>query len=742
MQKYLGTRIDGFDGGGVSLAELRAQALRYLTLTLAVSAWALNLIMPALMNNADTTREYFLASLWLIATTGFGWIVSRFNVTLAGTIVASATTTLVAIAVLQQHSSAVLNLLALVVMAVVAVSGPRHGFAWAMIASLVALVAQGPTGLAESEALVVTLTLIWGSAFAAWLGFRPVYVAAEWAWSNYSESARLSQELRIRQGELVGMVKSLTDAYDRLEKQDVALQSAVAAAEHARSLKAEFAAAISHELRTPINLILGVSEMMRDTSDHARAEVLPASVHEDIEVIYRNAYHISHLIDDILDLSQVDADRMGLHKEPVDLADVIGRATLVVSSLFERKGLYLRVSVPHDLPVLRADPIRVRQVLINLLSNATRFTDVGGVTVSATVTDRDVVISVADTGVGMPSDALPHVFEEFQQVGQMGACTNIGITGSGLGLTISKRIVELHGGSIWVQSEVGEGSTFSFSLPFAEAIVAGFGDPHFHAFLPRANDSQARVLAVLGEDPQAVRLLRRYLDDYEIVVADSREQLRRNAQESRLEAVVVTASDSLGAVHQVRADFPTLPVVYCPIRTTRTLARETGVADYLVKPVTAEQLEAALRRLHRRIRTVLVVDDDKDMRRMLGRMVCFGARTRTVFEAANGADALRCVHDAQPDVILLDLLMPELDGYGFLRALRAHKSPKRQSVIVVTAKGYEPEVVLADELVITRGEGLTVGEFTRALRASLSAMVRPVPGSGRTVGAPPEGLLW
>jgi signal transduction histidine kinase/DNA-binding response OmpR family regulator len=737
MHGQIGAKRIGSHEAALDLAGLRSEALHYLTIVPAGLAWGFNLVMPIITSNADATEQYFLDSLALIAIAVCGGIVLRYSVTLAGILVASSTTVLIALASVQQHNAAVLGLLALVVVAMVAVSGPRHGFAWAMITSLVAMLVRGPTGTASFEVTAVTLTLIWGSAFAAWLGFRPVYLAIEWAWSNYAESMRLSRELRVRQGELVQLVSSLSQAYDRLEKQDAALQRAVAAAEQARHLKSEFAAAISHELRTPLNLILGVSELMMKPPTHGRGESIPPSVREDLEVIYRNAYHISHLIDDVLDLSQVDAHRMGLQKEPADLADVVERAAAVVRTLFERKGLYLRVLLSDHLPILRADSIRLRQVLINLLSNATRFTDVGGVTISVNAGEREVVISVADTGVGIPTSDVPHVFEEFHQLGP--AAARLG--GSGLGLTISKRIVELHGGSIWVQSVVGQGCTFSFSLPTAESVIASSDDLDMHGLTRATSDRQARTVAVYSDDPRAARLLERYLDDYQVLVARTPDQSGFEAPESGADAFVVTTPGSLGTVRRLRSDFRGTPVMYCPIRTSRALAREAGVTDYLVKPVAAEQLERAMGRLDRRIRSVLIVDDDPEMRQLLRRMVCSGGSDRTVVEAADGDEALRSIREALPDVVLLDLVMPERDGYAFIRAIRSDKHRRRPPVIVVTAKGREREAVVADELVITREPGLTVGEFTRALRAGLNALVTPALGPNATVERREQRLL-
>jgi CheY-like chemotaxis protein len=220
------------------------------------------------------------------------------------------------------------------------------------------------------------------------------------------------------------------------------------------------------------------------------------------------------------------------------------------------------------------------------------------------------------------------------------------------------------------------------------------------------------------------------------VTARTLDQVRHEALRRRLDAVVITTPNSLDNARRLRSDLPSIPIITCAIRTPHTLAREAGVAEYLLKPVTSDQLEAALRRLRRRIQTILVVDDDPEMRRMLSRMAQLGRRNRTVAEAADGVEALRYVRTAAPDVVLLDLLMPRMDGYGFLKSLRAEKALKRLPVIVITAKSHEREAVVADELVITRESGLSVAEFTQALRASLNTFINPFENLERNVGVP------
>src|SRR5262249_22616907 len=229
-----------------------------------------------------------------------------------------------------------------------------------------------------------------------------------------------TDDLRDREAELSRVAKSLREACIRLEEMNAELERAQRAAEDARRLKSEFAATISHELRTPLNLIIGFSEMMMNAPVAYAGQRLPESYRRDLEAIYRNAGQISRLIDDVLDLSQIDAQRMALERSNVSLRQIVDEATSTVALLLEHLGLCLTVHVSPDLPALYVDPTRIRQILINFLNNAARFTDRGGITVRATADEYEVVVAVTDTGVGIPPEDLPYVFEEFHQVGDSG----------------------------------------------------------------------------------------------------------------------------------------------------------------------------------------------------------------------------------------------------------------------------------------------------------------------------------
>ncbi|MGH2458986.1 MAG: sensor histidine kinase [Chloroflexota bacterium] len=321
--------------------------------------------------------------------------------------------------------------------------------------------------LADVQTIVI---LSWANVVAAWLAAQPTRVALRWSWLEYRRADREADQARRRQAELTRVVKSLNVAQDRLEMMNRELERARRAADEARRLKADFAATVSHELRTPLNLIIGFSELLAAGTEGSPSPPDLSAIQRDVDPIYRNARYLSSLIDDILDLAQIDAARMGLIRESVDLATLIRDAAATVEPFFRRKNLDLFLDVPEGLPNVVADRDRLRQVLVNLLSNAARFTDHGGVRMTASADERHVTIGVSDTGLGIPAVELPHVFEEFRQ-GTGASGRPLGH--SGLGLSISKRIVEMHSGTMWVESEVEQGTTFFFTLPRQESVVSG-----------------------------------------------------------------------------------------------------------------------------------------------------------------------------------------------------------------------------------------------------------------------------
>ena len=704
------------------LDDLRGEILRWVV----GCCWAVAGALVAYLALVSFTpfAENWLIALALLAIGLLAWRVATVSLRVGATMLTVGLTLSIGAALYLYPASPVACSLSVVVIVANVLIGPRTGLAAALAVTVVILATlHHREGLVAGDVAVMAVFLIWANAILAWLGSQPLYTALHWAWSSFVQAQEKIEQLRDSRGELGRLSKSLQEACIRLEQLNAELDRARRAAEEARRQKADFATAVSHELRTPLNLVIGFSEMMITNPESSYGERLPETYREDVEAIYRSASHISHLVDDILDLSQIEAHRMGLHKERVSLVRIVDEAVATIGSLFRDKGLFLRVSLPPDLPLVYVDPTRVRQVLLNLLSNAARFTDDGGVTVTARPNEREVVVSVADTGVGVSEEDLPLVFQEFRQLG--GFRRHKG--GSGLGLAVSKRFIELHGGNMWVETEQDQGTTFHFTVPVDEtAVISSLeGEASTWARLGAAGERE-KVLAVLDSttDREATRIFQRYLDRFCVVGVKHLREAHQLAKEGKLHALLVTGCACTHRLAQrAKAEFPQLPMAFCSLSGIGTPAREMGVRAYLVKPVVRRQLQATLRRLGSRVRSVLVVDDDPEMLRLLTQMLRACSRHYQVWQAKGGAEALKALRQARPDAVLLDLIMPEVDGHAVLHGMRHDERLRDVPVVVITARDYEEQVVKIDALGVTRAGGLSVGEGSRCLKACLDSLL-------------------
>lgn len=335
---------------------------------------------------------------------------------------------------------------------VVAVWGVE--WVWIVHSPLIGAQTPGLWTLLVQQALV---------ALVAWQSSMGLHNALQSAEVSADEARHHAEEARTHRAEVQKTLKSLNLAHYQLERAHTELYHARRIADAALRFKREFAAQISHELRTSLNLILGFSETIA-FSQHAYGTRLPDAYLRDVTEIHRNSRHLLALIDDVLDLSKLETGRMGLHREPVDVNAVVREATDIVRPLIDAKGLDLALDLSLSLPTLLLDRGRIRQILLNLLSNAAQVTAHGGITVCVGVWEQELRVQVRDTGPGIPPDELERVFEEFHQLERR--------TGSaGLGLPVSKQIVHLHGGRMWAESEVGVGSTFAFAFPLEKSIA-------------------------------------------------------------------------------------------------------------------------------------------------------------------------------------------------------------------------------------------------------------------------------
>jgi GAF domain-containing protein/CheY-like chemotaxis protein len=460
-------------------------------------------------------------------------------------------------------------------------------------------------------------------------------------------------------------------------------------------LKSQFLANMSHELRTPLNSIIGFSRVILKGIDGPLTDLQ----RQDLEAIYNSGQHLLGLINDILDISKIEAGKMELAFEMVDLEEVVRGVMATAVALVKDKPVELQQSIPADLPAVIGDNRRIRQVLLNLVSNAAKFTDEGFIRVEVWADEEFVTVSVADSGIGIPPDKLPHIFEAFTQVDASPARK---YGGTGLGLTISKSFVELHGGRIWAESEVGQGSTFYFTLPVQGPPALREGvmvkEPPVPVEMPE--EEGGKLVLCVDDDQGVITLFRRYLhkQGYRVVGLTDATRVLEEARRLKPHAitldVMMPEKDGWQVIQELKADPETchIPVVMCTIVSEEGRGMSLGAADYLVKPILEQDLLAALDRLDREAgrHLVLVVDDQERDRKLLRRMI----ETQDgyeVVEASSGQEAIRLIQRVRPQLIVLDLMMPEVDGFAVLEAVKADEATRSIPIIVVTAKELTEE---------------------------------------------------
>jgi signal transduction histidine kinase/DNA-binding response OmpR family regulator len=618
---------------------------------------------------------------------------------------------------------------ALVVLSVVLAAlllDTADGLAVFLLASGIVLLIPIVLGAAEMGQALPLLLLLWAVDAITRIFTRSSFVTANALWEHYEQAHELLGEARQQRQELKQAQEDLLQANTELARLTDRLVLMRQLAEEARRIKEEFVANVSHELRTPLNMIIGFSEMI-SLSPETYGPSLPAALLADIGVILRNSRHLAGLVDDVLDLSQVDAGRLSLTREAVSLEEIIHEAAVAVRPLYEAKRLDLRINVQPNLPLLYCDRTRVRQVLLNLLSNAGRFTERGGCTVSAERDEAQIVVSVADTGPGIAPEQQGRVFEPFQQAD---GSIRRRYGGTGLGLSISKRFVEMHDGRMWLESLPGQGSTFRFSLPTHTALLPLAAGPsrwlsEEYAERPRRSATLAPVPSLIPRlmvvEPGNVlrRLLARYLSEFEVGTARTVDEAITQLAHSPAQALLINDSSPDRVAQQLasRADeLPMgIPAITCWVPGEADAATHLGVAQYLLKPVSREALLAALDGLGRPIRAVLVVDDQDDALQLFGRMLKASGRGYNVLRAPNGRWALDLMHQRHPDVVLLDLVMPVMDGYAVLRQMNAAPDLRDIPVIAISALDPVHASITSRSLTLVRSGGLTFRDLLSAV---------------------------
>jgi len=598
----------------------------------------------------------------------------------------------------------------------------RSVFAAAALATALAFWAFRGEGWHPLGAWVSLVALLM-TAIAAAQSLTNLSTALAWAWHSYAQALSNEQQMRERQSDLKRALKALDEASYRLERANHMLSIARDQAEEARRLKQQFAQTISHELRTPLNIVVGFAEVMVQSPEYYGA-ALPIPYQRDLGIIYRNARHLQDLVNDVLDLSRIDAAQMTLVREKVPAANLVRDALGTVRSLVESRNLALLANVGPNLPYLRVDALRIRQVLFNLITNAVRFTEKGSITVRAERSNNEVVFAVEDTGVGIAPEDLECIFEEFHQADGSNRRRH---EGAGLGLAISKRFVEMHGGRIWVESEVGVGSTFYFALP-ADAADPSLTSPQVSASaLTRTADvlsSERPVLLAVTRSPSAVALLKRYVTNYRTMTVPNMEEAQHAV--ARVAPQIVLVDQSSEPLTDPELDrlaaepaLVTSLVMACHLPGEESLRQQLNADAYLVKPVSQESLWDALRRFGADVDHVLLVEDDRDFSRLVTRLLEDSpVRQYQVACAGTGAEAMAHLKQWPVDVVLLDLVLPDMDGSELLDRMHSHPAWAQIPVVVVSAQEeLDPTATLGTTLTLAQRRGITPSLLVRCIQS-------------------------
>lgn len=465
-------------------------------------------------------------------------------------------------------------------------------------------------------------------------------------------------------------------------------------AEQANQAKSQFLANMSHELRTPLNAVIMYSELLMEEAEDLRVqEFLP-----DLDKIRNAGRHLLGLINNVLDLSKIEAGKMEVFLEEFDLPTMVAEVASTIRPMIEKGSNVLEVNCPQDIGTMHSDITKVRQVLFNLLSNASKFTEKGAIHFDVSKELRDdadwVALRVKDAGIGMTSEQMEKLFQTFTQAD---ASTTRKYGGTGLGLAISKRLCQMLGGDIEVESREGHGSTFTVQLP-----LNSHGSPRdLHPEQPVMGERTSGdcTVLVIDDDPDTRGLMTRFLrkEGYRAVTASSGEEGLRLARQV-LPAmitldVMMPRTDGWSVLAALKADpqLSEIPVIMLTMVDDRNLGYVLGASEYLIKPIDRALLANMLEkyRPQHTPRRVLVVDDDTDTRRAIAETL--NEQGWQVIEAANGREALAVFAQLAPDLVLLDLLMPDMDGFEFAAELHRSEVWRKTPIIVITAKDLSLE---------------------------------------------------
>ncbi len=526
-------------------------------------------------------------------------------------------------------------------------------------------------------------------------------------------------------GKKVGFIAIYHDISERVRIEEELRQSKEDA-EAASQAKSTFLANMSHELRTPLNAIIGFTRLVKRRS----GDVLPQKQAENLDKVLGSADHLLDLINSVLDLSKIEAGRVDVQTTTFGIESLVEACLETVRPLAKSHHLQLNMEIESGLPHLYTDQDKVRQILINLLGNAIKFTKQGVITTTARRHEDKLMLAVADSGIGIPEDDLERIFEEFQQVD---TSTTRKHGGTGLGLSISRHLAHLLNGEISVESTVGVGSTFTLVIPlrYSGSEVAVISDAREDA--PSASEEHLPLVLAIDDDPNTIDLLQENLSEagYRVSEACSGEEGLEKARSLRPDVIILDILFPRESGWEILSELKTdpvtrdIPVIVLSVVDDKKRGYRLGAYDYLVKPFNRDSLMRVLEGitdLDRQPISLLAVDDDPKVIDLVRQLL--EEEPYQITSAEDGKKALEAISLSRPDVILLDLLMPRMDGFAVIEHLRQDKELHTIPILVLTAKKLtEDEENWLHERIISarKKEGLTTEQLLQDLRRALLA---------------------
>jgi signal transduction histidine kinase/CheY-like chemotaxis protein len=549
---------------------------------------------------------------------------------------------------------------------------------------------------------IVIVTLV--GMVLGWGILNNLISSIEAASYHYKEALRSLNEAREHRAEISVLLKDVNSANYQLENLNRMLIYARSQADEAREERDRFAMAVSHELRSPLNFIIGFSDLMVNSPEtYANMIDWPKGLYDDIKEIYKSSTHLMSLINDILDMGKMDAQQMVLFKEKIDFAQVIEDVRQMVHSAVESKGLKLVIEVQPDLPLVYLDRTRIRQVLLNLVTNSLRFTRKGSITLHAFMESEDLLkVEVIDTGVGIAKADQPKVFKEFRQVGNQ---TWQRSEGSGLGLSIGRRFIQMHGGDLGLESELGKGSTFYFTIPIhqqVDTLDVSEGIEEIENSKKDLTDEKSPSLLFLSSDAFSVRVFAESMQGSKATLITDPTQLYTAVASTYPRSVIIdeALATNIHVQNFLRKPPYDIPIYIFPIplsRQNRNSNLPEGVSDYLVKPVPRQLMIETIARLQIDPPTVLVVDDDPGMARFVTQSLKTGNEDDiqlpaglNILTALDGQEALRFLQAFPVGIVLLDLDLTDMNGLTLLNSIRQDDELRKIPVVIISASDPPP----------------------------------------------------